>query len=267
MLEKLSLEDRVALVTGGGGGLGSAIALAFARVGADVVVSDLRAAEGETTTQRVIAEGRKAAFFAADVTKSEEVERMISSAIRQWGKLDILVNCAGIARADRALKPLWEITDADWHSSIDTNLSSVFFCSRAVVRHMMERKWGRIINIASGFGLRGMKDNFMYPSAKAGVINFTRSLALTLANYGIRSNAIAPGIFRTSRSAAEYDQRGKFVPIGRVGEPSEIGSLAVYLASDASDYVTGQVFCIDGGALADGYAPLGYVPPVTALVR
>jgi NAD(P)-dependent dehydrogenase (short-subunit alcohol dehydrogenase family) len=259
MLEKLSLDGRVAVVTGGGGGLGTAISVALAGAGADIVVTDFRPEDGEKTAARVISAGRKSVFFPADVTNSDQVNNMMAKAIAQWGKVDILVNCAGIVRGEQ-VKPFWEISDFEWHRGIDTNLTGAFYCSRAVAKHMVERKYGRIINIASGFGMRGRRNSFMYNTAKAGVILFTMSLALTLSRDGIRVNAVAPGLFQTLGAGDRYDAMGLFIPMGRVGQPPEIGPLAVYLASDASDYATGEVFSIDGGALFSGYAPVNYAP-------
>jgi NAD(P)-dependent dehydrogenase (short-subunit alcohol dehydrogenase family) len=265
MLEKLGLDGRVAVVTGGGGGLGTAISLALADAGADIIITDFRAEDGERTMAKVSNLGRKAVFFYADVTKSEEVNNMMAQAISQWGRVDILVNAAGVVReeaGDRAKRQFWEITDRDWYLGIDTNLTGTFYCSRAVAKHMVERKYGKIINIASGFGMRGLRNSFMYCPAKAGVILLTMSMSLTLAREGIRVNAIAPGLFRTFDRSEIYDARGPFIPKGRVGEPPEMGALAVYLASDASDYATGEVFSLDGGALAGGAAPVGYAPVI-----
>lgn len=267
MLEKLSLDGRVAMVTGGGGGLGTAISLALAEAGADIIVTDFRPEAGEHTAAEVIALGRKAVFLPADVTKSVEVNSMMAKAISQWGRVDILVNGAGIVRGepegDVTRKPLWEITDHDWHLGIDTNLTGAFFCSRAVTKHMVERGYGKIINISSGFGLRGRRNSFMYCAAKAGVIGLTFSLSLTIARYGIRVNAIAPGLYHTLATEEMYETAAKFTPMGRAGEPREVRELAVYLASNASDYVTGEVYITDGGALAGGAAPTGYAPIIT----
>ncbi len=259
MLEKLSLDGKVAVVTGGGGGLGTAISVALAEAGADIVVTDFRPEDGEKAVAKVISVGRKSVFFPADVTKSDQVNNMMAKAIAQWGKVDILFNCAGIVREEQ-VKPFWEISDFEWHRGIDTNLTGAFYCSRAVAKHMVERKYGRIINIASGFGMRGRRNSFMYNTAKAGVILFTMSLALTLSRDGIRVNAVAPGLFQTWGGRGRYDAAAPFIPMGRVGQPPEMGPLAVYLASDASDYATGEVFSIDGGALFSGYAPVTYAP-------
>ena len=265
MLEKLNLEGKVALVTGGGGGLGTAISLALAEAGADVVVTDFRPEDGKRTVVKLEGLGRRTVFIPANVTKSEEVNRMMAAAISQWGKVDILFNCAGIVRreaGDRAGVQFWEISDHDWHLEMDTNLTGAFFCSRAIAKHMVERGYGKIINIASGFGLRGLRNGFMYCAAKAGVILLTMSMSLTLAREGLRINAIAPGLYHTWEPQERYDVASNFIPVGRVGVPREVGALAVYLASDASDYVTGEVFITDGGAFAGGAAPTGYAPVI-----
>jgi NAD(P)-dependent dehydrogenase (short-subunit alcohol dehydrogenase family) len=265
MLEKFSLHGKVAVVTGGGGGLGTAISLSLAKAGADIVVTDFRHQDGEKTSARVLETGRKSVFFPADITKSSEVNSMMSRAIAQWGHVDILINCAGIVRSktgDATRRSLWDISDQDWSLGINTNLSGAFFCSRAVAKHMVERKWGRIVNIASGWGLRGLRNSFMYNTAKAGVITLTMTLALTFAKDGIRANCIAPGLFRTWEPQERYESRGQFIQMGRVGQPEEIGALAVFLSSDAADYITGELFPVDGGTLADGYAPTGYAPVI-----
>ena len=258
-MKTLRLNDKVAVITGGGGGLGRAMCLAFAQAGATIVVSDMRVESMNEVTEEVTKLGQKAMGIRCDVTKSFEVNQMVDKAISEFGRVDILVNNAGIVREQQP-KPIWEITDQEWHLGIDTNLTGAFYCSRGIARHMIERHSGIIINIASGAGIRGIRDQFMYCSAKAGVILLTQSLAHTWANYGIRVNGVAPGTVRTFRPQEEYQKRGRFVPMGRVGEPEEISYLALYLASDASSYITGQVFVIDGGSLAGGYTPIDYAP-------
>jgi 3-oxoacyl-[acyl-carrier protein] reductase len=266
MLEKLQLEGRVAVVTGGSGGLGRAIAIALAEAGANIVVNGRRAEAGEQTVVAVRKIGQDAVFIKADVTKTDEINNLMLKAIEQWGRVDILANCAGIVKSkigestSISRKLLWELTDEEWHTGMDTNLTSAFFCTRAISKHMAEMKSGRIINISSGFGYRGLKNAFMYTAAKAGLITLTMSLSLTLAEYGVNVNSIAPGLFRTYGTKDRYDASAKYIPIGYVGEPAEVGGLAVYLASDASGYVTGETFIIDGGALANGAAPSGYIP-------
>jgi NAD(P)-dependent dehydrogenase (short-subunit alcohol dehydrogenase family) len=258
-LKALKLIDQVAVITGGGGGLGRAICLVFAQAGATIVVTDMRVESMNEVTEEVIKLGQKAIGIRCDVTKSIEVNQMVDKAIAEFGRVDILVNNAGIVREQQP-KPIWEITDQEWHLGIDTNLTGAFFCCRAIAKHMIERGKGTVINMASGAGIRGISDQFMYCSAKAGIILLTQSLALTWATYGIRVNAIAPGTVRTFRSSEEYEKRGRFVPMGRVGEPEDISHLALYLASDASSYITGQVFIVDGGSMAGGFAPIDYAP-------
>jgi len=267
ILDKLSLEGKVAIVTGGGTGLGKAICLAMARAGADVVAAARRIELIEQTAAEVRKLGRRALAIPTDITDSRQVNRMVDITLSEFGRIDILVNNAGIVRGDIP-RPIWEITDEDWHLGINTNLTGAFYCSRAVAKHMAERKRGKVINFSSGFGLRGARDNYMYCCAKGGVIQLTRSLALSLARDNVQVNAIAPGFFATfSADSAEArtlftPERARFIPVGRLGRPDEIGPLAVFLASSASDYITGEVMVIDGGGLAGGYAPTGYAPSI-----
>jgi len=259
LAEKFSLEGKTAMVTGGGTGLGKAISLALARAGADIALAARRRQPLEETAAEVRGLGRRALVILCDVTKSEEVNSMVETAIAEFGKVDILVNNAG-GVAGLTTKPIWEISDEEWHIGIDNNLTGTFFCSRALSKHMVERKSGTIINMASYFGFRGIRQNFMYGPAKAGVILLTKSLALTLASDGIRVNALAPGLIMTYPDLDQKYYGGKYIPVQRLGVPAEVGSLAVYLASDASAYVTGQAFVIDGGNEAAGYALTGYAP-------
>jgi len=257
----LDLEGMTAIVTGGGTGLGRAMALALAEAGASIVLAARRRQPLEETAAEIEKLGAKTLVVPTDVTRSEQVNAMVSLAIQEMGKVDILVNNAGVVR-EEVRKPLWEITDEEWRRGIDTNLTGTFYCCRAVGRHMVDRNYGRIVNISSGFGIRGLRDNFMYCAAKAGVILLTKSLALTWGGYNIRVNCVAPGLFRTFRPREFYDARAPLIPMGRVGLPEEIGPLVVFLSSPACDYINGEVFCADGGALAGGYAPVSYAPAV-----
>jgi len=267
ILDKLSLGGKVAIVTGAGTGLGKAMCLALAKAGADIVAAARRAELIEQTASEVKELGRRSLAVPTDVTDSRQVNQMVDRSLSEFGKIDILVNNAGIVRGD-VPRPIWEISDDDWHLGIDTNLSGAFYCSRAVVKHMAERKSGKVINFASGFGLRGARDNYMYCCAKGAVVQLTRSLALSLARDDVQVNAIAPGFFATlppdSPEASHLftPERSRFIPAGRLGHPDEIGPLAIFLASSASDYITGEVFVIDGGGLAGGYAPTGYAPSI-----
>ncbi len=171
----------------------------------------------------------------------------------------MLINNAG-GGEDQLGKPLDQITDAEWRRGIDINLSSQFYCARAVIPHMVARKSGKIINVASGYGLRGEKHNYMYACAKGGVIQLTRSLALTYAGDNIQTNCIVPGIFPHNERLMQFFKGGKFIPIGRVGYDEDLGPLAVFLSSDASNHINGQLIVIDGGGLAGGIAPTGVIP-------
>ena len=263
MLESLSLDQKTVVVTGGGTGLGREMVLAMARAGADVVIASRRIGPIEEVSSLVREMGRRSFALSTDVTDSAQVEKLIRSALDEFGKVDVLFNNAGIVRGQGGI-PLWEIRDDDWRLGIDTNLSSAFYCSRAVSRHMVERGEGKIVNVSSGFGLRGGRDNYMYACGKGGIVQLTRTLATSLGRYGITSNCIVPGFIPTRGTAESGENlpRGQFIPVGRVGYTHEIGPVAVFLASSASDYMNGEMFAVDGGGLAGGYAPTGYAPDI-----
>lgn len=266
VLERLSLTGKVAVVTGGGSGLGRAMGLALARAGADVVVAGRRLPPLQETAAAVRQTGRRAHAVSTDITVSAQVTQLMQEALTHMGQVDILINNAGIVRGQE-LKPVWEITDAEWQRGIDTNLSGAFYCVRAIAQHMAERRRGKIINVASGFAYRGRRNEYMYTSAKAAVVNLTRSLALSLADYNIQVNCIVPGFFivqppDTPEGQQRRRQQGRFLAVGRTGEPEELGPLAVFLASAASDHMTGQAVISDGGGLAAGLAPLTLAPTV-----
>ena len=250
-LEKLSIEGKVALVTGGGTGLGKGMVMALAKAGADVALGARRMEPLEQTVKEVQALGRKAMAVQCDVTDSQQVNAMVEKVLAQMGHIDILVNNAGIVRG-QGPKPIWDVSDADWRLGMDTNLSGAFYCARAVAKHMVERGAGKIINVSSGMGLRGARDAYMYCTAKGGVLQLTKVLALSLAANNIQVNAIVPGYFEVTPSASDEEKeararRGRFIPVGRAGEPWELGPLAVFLASEASSYMTGSNLTIDGG--------------------
>jgi len=259
MLNSLSMEGKTVIVTGGGTGLGKAMALALANVGANIVVAARRLELIEETAQEVRALGGGAIAISTDVTDSNQISFLVESAKSKFGQIDVLINNAGIVR-DQPSKPIWDISDEEWRVGIDVNLSSAFYCARAVAKDMVDRGSGKIINVASGLGFRGGRDNYMYGAAKGGIINLTRVLATSLSRYGVTATCIVPG-FVTTREPDPNPARAPrdpFIPLGRTGVPSEIGPLAVYLASDASSYVNGDFFVLDGGGLAGGYAPTGY---------
>ena len=269
ILDKFRLEGKVAVVTGGGTGLGKAICHALARAGADIVVAARRAGPIDETADEVRKVGQRAIAIPTDVTDSRQVDALIEKAIAEFNNIDILVNNAGIARGIEPSPwdttpirpgPIWEMSDEKWHSAIDINLTGAFYCCRAVAKHMIQRKSGKVINLASVGGIRAAKGWFTYCSAKGGVIMLTKTLAVTWARDNIQANCIAPGFLKIVDIAPSHEGRNPdFIPMGRFGEPSDIGPLAVYLASEASDYVTGECFILDGIGSA-GYAPTGYAP-------
>ena len=265
--ERLSLDGKSVVITGGGTGLGREMTLAMARAGADIVIAARRVGPIEEVAEEARALGRKALAFSTDVTDTSQVARLMEDSIEALGKVDVLINNAGIVRGQGAT-PIWEITDEDWQIGIDVNMSSAFYCARAIAKHMVERGGGKIINVSSGFGYRGGRDNYMYCVGKGGVVNLTRVLATSLGRYGITSTCIVPGFIPTEGTDESRLTlpRGEFIPIGRVGHPREMGAVAVFLASSASDYMNGESFAIDGGGLAGGAAPTGHAPEIPLVI-
>ena len=259
--EKRGLEQKVAIITGGGTGLGKAMALALAKEGADIVIAARRVEPIEQTAKEVSELGRRVLAIPTDVTDSQQVNRMVERTLSEMGRIDILINNAG---GGGVRKPIWDITDEEWHRGMDTNLSSAFFCCRAVSKHLVAQKSGKVINIASGWGFRGMRDGYMYCCGKGGIIQLTRVLAITWAQDNIQVNCIAPGLIDSGHLPPERKAAAAaFTPVGRVGEVPDIGSLGLFLASDASNYTTGEVFLCDGAALAGAHVPYGYAPIIT----
>jgi NAD(P)-dependent dehydrogenase (short-subunit alcohol dehydrogenase family) len=271
-----TIEGKVVIITGGGTGLGRSMAFRLAEEGADIVVAARRIQPLEETAEGVRKLGRKALIVPTDVTDSAQCNHMIEKSLAEMGKIDVLINNAGIVRGERP-KAFWELTDQDWRTGIDVNLSGAFYCSRAVSKYFADKKRGSIINVASGEGFRGVRNNVMYTTAKAGVVNFTRTLALTLAEYNIRVNCVVPGFVDTFefqpeeykkamapiRAASTGRSTRLFIPVGHQGKPDDIGYLALFLCSDASEYITAGVFISDGGGLAGGFATTGYTPLVS----
>ena len=260
ILDQFDLSGQAAVITGAGSGLGQQMALALAEAGCDIVGAGRRAEPLEETGALVRAMGRRyLACPGTDVTDSAVATAMIEQAIAEMGRITVLINNAGLGGTGRG-KTLPELTDEDWHSGIDSNLSSAFYCARAVVPHMLEHGGGRIINITSGWGFRGGRNNFMYSVSKGGVIQLTKAFAMTYARDGIRCTCIAPGAIPHFVQPDTPTARSEGQVAGRLGVTYEIGPLAVYLASESADYMSGETVLIDGGAIAAGVLPAGIAP-------
>lgn len=245
MKEKI-LEGKVALVTGGTAGIGKAIALAFAQAGAKVAIFGTHSERGEQV-KSLINESSKGIFIQVDIADKNQVEKAIQRAAEELGPIEILVNNAGITKDNL----LMAMKEEDWDQVLDVNLKSCYNTCRAVVRPMMKSRKGKIINISSVVGLSGNPGQANYCAAKAGMIGFTKSLALEVASRGIQVNCIAPGFIRTSMTDALTEEQKKKildrVPLARLGEAEEVAQAALFLAGPHSDYITGQTLTIDGG--------------------
>jgi 2-deoxy-D-gluconate 3-dehydrogenase len=248
----LDLDGKVAVITGGGRGLGQAAACALAEAGADVALL-ARSAEELAATARTIQEmGRRVLTLPTDVTSETAVEEAAAAVVEEFHHVDILVNNAGIA----PVAPLLELTLADLRRVLDVNVVGAFLCARAFGAHMVAQRKGAVINIASVAGLGGDTDLSAYCASKGAMIAFTKALAVEWARHGVTVNAVAPGYFRTdlNKKALDDVQIGpkivKHIPLRRVGQPEELGPLVVYLASDAAAFMTGSVVVLDGGQLA-----------------
>ena len=265
MLDRLSLDDRIAVVTGGGTGLGLEMVRHLARAGANVVIAGRRTGPIESAADEVKALGRDALAVPTDVSDSAQANDLIAATIQRFGRVDVLINNAALV-SDSIPTPIWDISDEDWQAALDVNLSGAFYCARAAARPMADQGWGKIINVSSGFGLRGGRDIYMYCCTKGGIIQLTRVLSFSLARYGVTANSIVPGFIPTVGTDSEIrdalPRSGAYLPTGKLGVPEDIGPVAVFLASSASDYMTGETFTLDGGGLAGGLAPTGYAPEI-----
>ncbi|MGH7964607.1 MAG: SDR family NAD(P)-dependent oxidoreductase [Candidatus Binatia bacterium] len=241
------LQGKVALITGAGQGIGRGIALILARAGADIVVAEMVADRIPTVVQEIEALGRKALGVQMDVTKDAHVREAVKQPLDQFGRLDVLVNNAGIGWPRKVV----DMTDKEWDLQINVNLKGTFYCCRAVLPHMIQRQQGAIINIASVSGWISDPQRTAYSAAKAGVMAFTRSLAGEVARDGIRVNAIAPGPIHSplAHMLPESDRESlrTSVILKRWGQPEEIGEAVAFLASDASSYITGETMSVSGG--------------------
>ncbi len=242
------LKEKVALVTGGGRGIGRAISLALAREGAKVCVNYLHSQDAaEEVVKRIKEKGGEAISHKADVSKLEEVNRMVEEINKRFGRIDILINNAGL----NIDKYLMIMNEEEWDKVIDVNLKGTFNCSKAVSRVMIGQRSGNIVNISSVSAISGTAGQTNYSAAKGGMISFTKSLARELAPFGIRVNALAPGLIDTEMvkkmPKEMLDRILKITPLKRVGTPEEVAKVVIFLVSEEADYITGQVIRIDGG--------------------
>lgn len=249
-----SLKGRVVVVSGASSGLGAQMAEGFAKQGADLVITARRIEKLEELAGKIRALGVKCLPIKCDVTDSESVNNAAAAAEKEFGKIDVLVNCAGSAKNAGVLN----MTDDEWNFTVDTDLTSVFFVTRAFANIMKKNNYGRIINIASMYGLVGNTaiDTVAYHASKGGVVNFTRAVAAELAKYNITCNAICPGYFATELTTETLETKEfqaymkATVPLGRYGKEGELNAGAIFLASDEAAYVTGVILPIDGGYTA-----------------
>jgi len=254
----MKLQGQVAIVTGGSNGIGQGIALAFAEEGADVVIADVAEKEGKSVVSQIKQKGRDCFFVKTDVGNIGDVEAMVSAVSKEFGKIDILANVAGISKAGKIV----DVSLNAWEEIMDINLKGVFLCCKVVGREMIKQKKGRIVNMSSIAGRNAERGNVPYCATKSAVISITQGLALEMAEYNVNVNAICPGATNTRLMQQVFVERGpvlgltaeklkvKFesgIPLGRMGEPADIGKLACFLASEDSSYITGQCIVIDGG--------------------
>lgn len=263
VLETLRLDGKSAVVTGAGRGLGKAMARALAEAGAGVVCAARTREQIDGTVEEITSEGGRAIAVPTDVRDATQVDAVVMECVETYGKIDIMIANAGAGVGGG--HEFWEYPDEKFEEALAANLKSSFYCGRAAAKQMVERrKGGVIINVSSGTAMRGYSD-FAYSTAKGGVISLTKSEATLLGRHGIRANVIVPGYVAQRPPSNEQEaelqrRRGQMIPVRRVGESWELGPLAVYLASDASSYITGQSFVIDGGGLAGGLGPTGFAP-------
>ena len=243
----MKLQGKVALVTGGGRGIGREIALLFAKEGADIAICDVNTEIAQSTQKEVESLGRRAMSFATDVTVFKQVEEMVNLILDNFKHIDILVNNAGITRDNLLLR----MTEEDWDKVLAVNLKGVFNGTKAVSRAMLKQRSGKIVSIASIIGIMGNAGQANYAASKGGIISFTKSIARELASRNINVNAVAPGFIQTAMTDKLSDEVKKKmmeqIPLGKLGTPEDIASAVLFLAGPDADYITGQVLAVNGG--------------------
>ena len=251
----MRLQDQVAIVTGGGSGIGEAIAMRFAQEGAQLVIADREPLRAGRVAAAIGAAGGHAIALTVDVANGESVQSMAAAALANYGRVDVLVNNAAISQGDDILT----IDEATWDLNLAIVLKGVYLCSKAVLPGMMAQRKGAIVNIASVNGLTGLGEE-PYSAAKAGVINLTRNMAIKYGQHNVRVNVICPGTIQTPIWAARvaedpqiFDKLARWYPLGRVGQPEDVAKAALYLASDDAAWVTGTTLNVDGGLMAGSY--------------
>ena len=249
MVELFDLSEKVAIVTGASRGLGQYFARALAKSGADLVITSRDLSRLTEFKQEIESLGRKALPVQLDVLSQSDIDNMVRMAINEYGKIDILVNNAGL----NIRRPSTDVSQEDWDTVLNTNLKGSFFCGQAAAREMIKRKHGRIINVGSCTCVFGMEGIAPYTASRGAILSMTRSLAAEWGKFGITVNVLAPGWFKTAQNAALYEHKEwvdyitERIPLNRPGQPHDLDGTVIFLASDASEYITGQIILVDGG--------------------
>ncbi|MHC4171724.1 MAG: SDR family NAD(P)-dependent oxidoreductase [Planctomycetota bacterium] len=249
MQDLFDLAGKVAIVTGTSRGLGQYFARALAKAGADLVITSRKLSSLTEFKQEIESLGKRALPVQLDVLSQSDIENMVQTTIKEYGKIDILVNNAGL----NIRKPTTEVTSQDWDTVLDTNLKGSFFCAQAVAKEMIKRNYGRIISVGSCTCVFGMEGIAAYTASRGAILAMTRSLAAEWGKFGITVNVLAPGWFKTAQNAVLYENKEwvnyitERIPLNRPGQPHDLDGAVIFLASDASEYITGQMIMIDGG--------------------